>query len=111
MAPVMDDCFQDAPDLTYYACVPANIALDEMNVEPAKAKSKVQAALGPLTEKLDFSRPDRLGRNGELFSRFVWATVRGDEPFPIEYTGAHGKGLKALGLQLAPGADEDQDDQ
>jgi len=111
MAPVMDDCFQDKPDLTRYACAPAMIALDEMNEDPAKVKSKVQAALAPLTEKLDFSRPDRLGRDGELFSRFEWATVRGDERFPVEYAGMHGKGLKPLGLRLAPGVDDDHDDE
>ena len=107
MAPVMDDCFQDLPDFTPYSCLPANVPLDEMNPQPGKAKSKVQAALAPLTEKLDYSRPDRFDRDAELFSRLVWATVRGDEPFPVEYFGAHGKGLKVLGLRLAPEEDED----
>ncbi len=107
MAPLMDDCFQQRPDLAPYVCLPENVALDELNPRPSQAKSKVQAALGPLTEKLDFSQPDQLGGKADLFSRFVWLTVRGDEPFPAAYAGAHGKGLKALGLQAEA---EDRDD-
>ena len=107
VAPLMDDCFQDVPDLTPYVCVPANVPLDEINQASNRRRSRVEAALAPLTEKLDFSRPDRFDRYMEMFSRYEWSTVRGDEPFPVEYFGAHGKGLKALGLALAPEVDED----
>jgi hypothetical protein len=117
MAPVMDDCFQVVPDLAQYKCVPATVPLDEMNpgsrvagtlrVPPAKSASKAQASLAPLVAGLDYSKPDLLGDKAELFSRYVWSTVHGDEPFPIEYAGNHGKGLKPLGLMLAPEEDED----
>ena len=60
-----------------------------------------------MIEKLDFSRPDQIDRDAELLSRYIWATVRGDERFPVEYTGAHGKGLKALGLRLEPNVKDD----
>ena len=57
-----------------------------------------------------FSGPDRIDEHAELFSRWLWSTVRGDEPFPIEFFGPHGRGLKDLGLGLAPrGAEEDDD--
>lgn len=109
MAPVMSDCFRETPDFAPYTCRPATVPLDELNPDPAKAPSKTQARLAPLTEKLDFSGPDRIDRDALLFSRFVWSTVRGDEPFPAAYAGAHGKGLKALGLRLAMTVEEDDD--
>ena len=109
MAPVMADCFQQTPDLTPYLCLPAGVPLDEMNPDPQKAPSKNQAKLAPLTEKLDFSGPDRFDKDAELFSRWVWSTVRGDEPFPAGYMGPHGKGLAALGLRLDPDVRGDDD--
>jgi hypothetical protein len=118
IAPVMDDCFQDVPNLSRYACVPETVPLDEMNPgstkvadtlqSPSAEISKTQAALAPLVENLDYSKPDLLGPKTELFSRYVWSTVHGDEPFPVEYSGNHGKGLKALGLTLVPEEDEDE---
>ena len=113
----MDECFQDKPDLTPYQCLPETVPLDEMNpgskvagslrVPSAPPISKTQAALTPLVEDIDFSRPDMLGAKVELYSRYVWSTVRGDEPFPVEYSGNHGRGLKRLGLMHAPVDDDD----
>jgi len=110
MAPVMAECFQDAPDLAPCRCLANTIPLDELNPNPRNAPSKTQAKLAPLTERLDFSAPDRIDKEAELFSRWVWATVRGDEPFPKGYMGPHGKGLAALGLRLDPNVQEDEDD-
>jgi len=110
--PLMSDCFQNTPDFTPYTCLPSNVTLDEMNGDPKDAKSTKQAELQRKTITMDFSGPDLLKKkDSELFSRFVWATQRGDEPFPIEYWGAHGKGLAALGLSLESiGAEMDDDD-
>ena len=109
MAPVMSDCFQATPDFSPYVCRPANIPLDELNPDPKTMSSKAQARLAPLTEKLDFSGPDRIDRQAELFSRWVWSTVRGDEPFPRGFMGPHGRGLAALGLRLDPNQVEADD--
>ena len=102
MAPVMTDCFQETPDFAPYVCRPVTVPLDELNPDPKLAPSKTQARLAPLTERMDFSEPDRIDSQAELFSRWVWSTVRGDEPFPKGYMGAHGRGLAALGLRLDP---------
>ena len=120
IAPVMDECFQDPPDFSPYACVPETVPLDEMNpgskvagieagrdAPPAGAISKTQAALAPLLAGCDYSKPDQLGKKADVFSRYEWSTIRGDEPFPAEYFGNHGKGLKPLGLALAPEDDDD----
>ena len=110
LAPVMTECFQETPDLAPYRCRANQVPLDELNPDPRNAPSKTQAKLAPLTARLDFSAPDRIDQDAELFSRWVWATVRGDEPFPKGYMGAHGKGLAALGLRLDPNVRDKDDD-
>ena len=111
MAPLMDECFQDVPNVSRYACLPEKVPLNEMNPGSAKVAGtlracrpprsgleKPESSLAPLIADIDYSKPDLLGAKTELFSRYVWSTVHGDEPFPIEYAGNHGKGLKPLGL-------------
>jgi DNA-binding beta-propeller fold protein YncE len=107
MAPLMDECFQDTPDLSPYRCLAETVALDEMNRDSAKKSSKKKAALAASAAGLDYSKPDMLGKKADAFSQYIWATVRGDEPYPAEFSGRHGKGLKALGLEIA--ADDDDD--
>lgn len=107
-APLMTECFQGQAEPTVFTCLPAGVPLDELNPSPKEAKGRVAAKLGPLTAKMDFSKPDGLNKkDNDLYSRFVWASVRGDEPYPAEYAGAHGRGLKALGLRLDPREDKD----
>ena len=110
MAPVMSECFQDQCDTTPYICQTPEVALDEVNPDPKAAPNKTQAALAPQTLDMDFSKPDLIDRDALVFSRWAWSTVRGDEPFPIDYFGPHGKGLQALGLRLDPNAIDDDDD-
>lgn len=101
MAPVMSGCFNETPDFTLYKTLIPSVAINEMN--PPKDKlSKTAARLAPLTKKLDFSKPDRIDDDALLFSQYVWSTIYGDKPFPKHYFGAHGKGLKKLGLKLDP---------
>lgn len=107
MAPVMSDCFQEQPDFTPYVCLTPDVPLDETNPDPKQAPGTTQSRLAPQTYAMDFSKPDRIDDDALVFSRWAWSTVRGEEPFPVAYFGAHGKGLKALGLRLDPGVVED----
>ncbi|MFV8347523.1 bifunctional YncE family protein/alkaline phosphatase family protein [Flavobacterium sp. ZB4P13] len=100
MSPLMTECFQDTPNFTNYTYLESNIALNEMNPAKKDMKSKTQARLAPKTEKLDFSRPDRIDKDALMFSKYVWATIYGDKPFPSQYFGDHGKGLKQLDLKI-----------
>jgi YVTN family beta-propeller protein len=109
MSPLMTECFQDTPNFGGYSFLGSNIALNEMNPEKKDMKSKTQAYLAPKTEKLDFSRPDRIDKDALMFSKYVWSTIHGDKPFPSKYFGDHGKGLKELGLKTDPNA-KDADD-
>ncbi len=110
MAPVMAECFQQTSDAAPYVCRAAGVELNELNPDPKAAPNKTQATLAPKTLDMDFSKPDLIDADALVFSRWAWSTVRGDEPFPIAYFGAHGMGLPALGLTLDPDAETDTDD-
>lgn len=103
MAPVMSACFQNHADLgSPYLCLKPKVALDEMNPAKDKIKSKTTARLAPLTQGMDFSKPDLIDKEALIFSEYIWSTIHDDKPFPKEFFGAHGKGLRKLGLQIAP---------
>jgi len=92
----MEECFTEEPDFTPFTALPNRIPLDEPN--PKKN--------APAAAAFDLSAPDRI--DDDAFNRVIWYSVRGDEPYPEQLSGAHGKGLGALGLELA--GDEDDDD-
>lgn len=108
-APLMTACFQETPDYTAYNSLTPTIAINEMNPGKDKIKSKTMARLAPMTQKMDFSKPDLIDRDALLFSEYVWSTIHGDKPFPKQYFGAHQKGLKALGLKVDAKQDDDDD--
>ena len=54
---------------------------------------------------MDLSRPDRI--NEDTFNRYIWFTIKGDAPYPSQFVGGHGKGLKQVGLVLDRSAKED----
>ena len=107
-SPLMHECFTDTPDLSAFTLRKNEVPLDELNGQTSV--SKTAAALAPLTEKLDFSAPDRIDKDALMFSRWVWATVHGERPFPVRFTGSHGKGLAALRLKFAPKSRDDDDE-
>lgn len=110
LAPIMTECFQDVPNYQIYTHLVPEVAINEMNPDKKNMKSKAEARLAPKTEKLDFSKPDLIDKDALLFSKYVWATIHGDKPFPSQYFGTHGKGLKQLGLKFDPNAVTDMDD-
>jgi hypothetical protein len=100
LAPVMADCFTATPDLTPYAARPAAVALDELNPQSAALPGRARD-LAEWSRKLDLSRPDAADEDD--LNRILWHSVKGiDAPYPSALAGAHGRGLKALGLKLAP---------
>jgi len=110
LAPVMNECFQEQPDFTPYTAATSEVLLSETNPDPKAAPSKAQSRLAPKTYDMDFTHPDLIDKKALIFSEWEWSTTHGDEPFPIAYFGAHGKGLKALGLKLDPAVVKDDDD-
>jgi len=106
MAPVMRECFTEKADLTPYICLKNNVPLDEMN--PAKAALKgMVLELAEKSEHLPLDAPDKADE--DTLNRILWHYVRGVEaPYPKEWAGAHGRGLKALRLKF-DGRGEDDD--
>jgi hypothetical protein len=97
MAPLMFDCFTDAPNFTPYTALPNNVPLAQGTSGFASLSPK-QRAWAKKIKQMDFSKPDRI--NEDLFNRYIWFTVKGDAPYPARFVGSHGKGLKQLGLVL-----------
>jgi YVTN family beta-propeller protein len=99
-APSMEACFTDAPTLTPYAARPNAIALDERN-QPATALHGSERQMALSSEAMDLSQPDRIEEDS--LNRILWHASMGvDAPYPAQFAGAHGRGLKALKLRLAP---------
>lgn len=107
MAPLMFDCFTNVPDFTPYTALANNVPLTE-GVASSSALSSKERYWARKIQKLDFSRPDRI--NDDLFNRYIWFTIKGDAPYPAEFVGGHGKGLKQLGLVLDKAQEGDDDD-
>jgi len=104
-APTMEACFTATPVLTPYTARPNVIPLDERNKQVATLQGVArQHAL--TSEAMDFSQPDRI--NEDSLNRILWyAGMGSDAPYPAEFAGAHGRGLKALKLKLTPVKDDD----
>ena len=97
MAPLMFDCFTNAPDFTAYTALSNNVSLAE-GIAASALLTPTQRYWAKQLKKMDFSRPDRI--NDDLFNRYVWFTVKGNSRYPVEFVGGHAKGLKKLGLAL-----------
>jgi DNA-binding beta-propeller fold protein YncE len=97
LAPLMTDCFTAKPDFTPYKALPAKVPLDKLNRPMSELKG---AALewARKSAAQDLSKPDAI--DDDTFNRILWHAVKGDEPYPAALAGAHGTGLKALGLRL-----------
>jgi DNA-binding beta-propeller fold protein YncE len=96
-SPLMTDCFTDTPDFTPYKALKAEVPLDQMNKRLKDLKGAARAwAVKSLAQ--DLSHPDRI--DDDTFNRILWYAVKGDAPYPTALAGAHGRGLRALGLRL-----------
>jgi len=106
MAPLMFECFTNVPNFTPYTARPNNVPLDEGVAATARPSRKQQYWAKQLAQ-MDFSKPDRI--NDDLFNRYIWWTIKGDQPYPARFVGGHGRGLKQFGLKLVPPAPDDDD--
>ena len=105
MAPVMRECFVAKPNLTPYTALPSNIGLDETNPKLEK-QSGLQLYWAKRSMELDFDEVD--AADNDTLNRVLWYAMKGpDAPYPAELAGAHGKGLAALHLALAPSVEKD----
>ena len=104
-APTMSDCFQPVADLTTYHCLVPEFPLDLARSAP-NPKTRAEKKLDARVARFDFSMPDLIDE--DALNRDIWRQIRPGERYPEEFAGAHGKGLKALGLTLTQvGQDND----
>jgi hypothetical protein len=61
-----------------------------------------------LSAKQDFSKAD--AASDDELNRIIWHSVKGNARYPSEFVGAHGKGLKGLGLIVSKSHHDDDDD-
>ena len=104
LGPVMSDCFNDIPDFTPYTALTNQINLVTGSKSPLSSNAlryyrKLRNA--------DFTKPDRIDE--DAFNRYIWYSIKGDAPYPSEFVGSHGKGLKELGLFIDKSAKDDDD--
>lgn len=109
-APLMTDCFTATPDATPYTCLVPEYQLNQPKKKVADwPKTRSDRKLAARIAALNFDKPDnRL--DDDAFNRSIWMQTRPGERYPAEFSGAHGKGLKALGLTLADLAGDGDDD-
>jgi hypothetical protein len=101
-APLMSACFTARPDFAACRAARATVPLDELNKDPRELKGKARA-WAEEGRRLDLRRPDAV--DDDRFNRLLWYAVKGEgAAYPAGYAGAHGRGLKALGLRLEKGS-------
>ncbi len=107
LSPLMSECFTTTPDFKPYQCQPNRIPLDELNKEKAELRGEaLHWALKSLEQNWD--EVDRADE--DTLNRILWHSVKGvDTPYPVASAGAHGKGLRKLGLKLDDAKDDDDD--
>ena len=106
MSPLLRECFTESPDFTPYKSLTNNLSLAEMNPGTTAYQNREERLWAERSLKLDFSHPDLA--NEDVLNRIIWHSVKGNARYPSEFSGAHGKGLKVLGLiGLKPQRDTD----
>jgi YVTN family beta-propeller protein len=97
-APLMTGCFSEQPDPAPYQARPARVPIDERNAAIDTLHGKARQ-LAEASEKMDFREPDRI--DDDTMNRILWHSSMGiNAAYPAELAGAHGKGLKRLGLKV-----------
>ena len=107
-APPMFDVFQPTPDLTSYTCLPNRVPLDERNPPKTAVLPAPVRAMEQLSQTLNLDGPDQA--NEDHLNRILWFAARPNDPYPAKWAGAHGRGLKKLGLKIDGTVRDDDDD-
>jgi DNA-binding beta-propeller fold protein YncE len=108
-ATLMDNCFKLTADTSPFTAITPKQSLYEYNsTETLNATALAylkQVQKIDLTEREVQSEPEM-----DALSRFVWHAQMGSKPYPTEWAGPHGRGLKSLGLSLGKTGGIDWDD-
>jgi len=108
MSPLMSGCFTNVPDYTPFTALRNNIPLDTMNPGTTGILTAEQRHWAEKSLTLDLTSPDKADE--DIINRAKWHSIKGNAPYPSEFVGAHGKGLKKLGLLNVKTGQKDDDD-
>ncbi|QDV22395.1 bifunctional YncE family protein/alkaline phosphatase family protein [Aureliella helgolandensis] len=106
-SPLMKECFVNEPNMTPYQVREANIPLNQQPGEESKQSSterdwRTRLASVPIERTGMKTEQDE-----DTLNRFVWHEMMGWEtPYPAHLSGAHGTGLRKLGLEFDDGSAE-----
>lgn len=105
--PLMKECFQATADLTPYKALDANVPLNQVPPEKEKQSANEQRWREILATVPVKRTGMKTEQDEDNLNRFVWHEMKGWEtPYPVQWAGAHGKGLKELGLEHDESAED-----
>lgn len=108
-SPLMTDCFVDEPvNKAPFDSLPATV---ELNQRPADAnkQSAVEKKWRTILATVPIERTGmKTEQDEDNLNRFVWHEQKGwTTPYPVEWSGSHGKGLVELDLKIDAEEDEE----
>ena len=104
---LMRDCFAQKPDPRPYACKPVPDELLRQVNPPLAALSSAERRWAELSASLPFEKFDQAPE--DALNRILWHAMKGaNAPYPSHLAGAHGRGLKPLGLAPDPESEGDE---
>lgn len=108
-APLMRDCFSDElVNVAPYESLKSNIELNE-TPPPPEQQSELERQWRSRLATVPIERTGmKTPQDEDTLNRFIWHEARGwTTPYPEQWAGAHGRGLRELGLLLDPEAQDD----
>lgn len=98
-SPLMTDCFTLQPNLEPYKVIPANIPLNQKPGDPV-GQTETERHWREILASVPIERTGMKTETDEdNLNRFVWHEMKGwKTPYPSQWSGAHSRGLKSLGL-------------
>ncbi|MCW5941121.1 MAG: bifunctional YncE family protein/alkaline phosphatase family protein [Fimbriimonadaceae bacterium] len=108
-SPIMTTCFTDKPNLKPYTAIPVKIPLDELN-PPSNELTGDARYWAEVSARIPLRRTGlKTAQDDDNLNRIVWHAMKGYEtPYPAEYAGYHGKGLKKRGLRIVEDESSDR---
>lgn len=106
MSPLMTACFQANPDYSGYDVRDPQVDLRKIN-PPISSLSGESKRWAQESSRIKFDKPDfRTEKEDDTMNRIIWHAMKGSStPYPAQWAGAHGKGLRKRGLKVV--LDED----
>lgn len=107
-APLMKECFTPVANLRPYQAIDPLIPLNE-TAQPKEQQTAIEQHWRKILASVPIERTGmKTEKDEDNLNRFIWHESRGwDTPYPDQWSGPHGRGLKSLGLTLDPNHQED----